>query len=126
MKKYVPLIVRCGIVLLLVVLLIVLSILKNNQEVCEAMSRGLSRFIVGVMGKGSEVASFSLDDVNLKGWWPEEVKTSFGDVFEMTEDIILLRRKYKMPVINIYGKKDDNSAASKRLPGKYISGQYTR
>lgn len=63
MKKYVPLIVRCGIVLLLVVLLIVLSILKNNPEVCEAMSRGLSRFIVGVMGKGSEVASFSLTEV---------------------------------------------------------------
>ena len=63
MTKYVPLIVRCGIVLLLVVLLIVLSILKNNPEVCEAMSRGLSRFIVGVMGKGSEVASFSLTEV---------------------------------------------------------------
>ena len=32
------------------------------------------------------------------------------DVFEMTEAIILLRKKYKMPVINIYGKKDDNSS----------------
>ena len=31
------------------------------------------------------------------------------DVFEMTEAIILLRKKYKMPVINIYGKKDNNS-----------------
>ena len=27
------------------------------------------------------------------------------DVFEMTEAIILLRKKYKMPVISIYGKK---------------------
>ena len=27
------------------------------------------------------------------------------DVFEMTEAIILLRKKYKMPVINIYGKR---------------------
>ena len=30
------------------------------------------------------------------------------DVFEMTEAIILLRKKYKMPVISIYGKKDNN------------------
>ena len=32
------------------------------------------------------------------------------DVFEMAEAIILLRKKYKMPVIDIYGKKDDNSS----------------
>ena len=31
------------------------------------------------------------------------------DVFEMTEAIVLLRKKYKMPVISIYGKKDNNS-----------------
>lgn len=31
------------------------------------------------------------------------------DVFEMTEAIILLRKKYKMPVISIYAKKDNNS-----------------
>ena len=30
------------------------------------------------------------------------------DVFEITETIILLRKKYKMPVISIYGKKDNN------------------
>jgi len=29
------------------------------------------------------------------------------DVFEMTKAIILLRKKYKMPVISIYGKKDN-------------------
>ena len=33
-----------------------------------------------------ELASFSLDDVNLEGWWPKEVPTSFGNLFEMTED----------------------------------------
>ena len=32
------------------------------------------------------------------------------DVFEMTEAIILLIKKYKMPVINIYCKKDNNSS----------------
>ena len=32
------------------------------------------------------------------------------DVFEMAKAIILQRKKYKMPVINIYGKKDNNSS----------------
>ena len=32
------------------------------------------------------------------------------DAFEMAEAIILLRKKYKMPVISIYGKKDNNSS----------------
>lgn len=45
------------------------------------------------------------------------------DVFEMAEAIILLRKKYKMPVISIYGKKDSNSNSSKRLPGKVFPGQ---
>ncbi|MBR2696461.1 MAG: NAD(P)-dependent oxidoreductase [Parasporobacterium sp.] len=36
--------------------------------------------------KGHELASFSLNDVNLEGWWPKEVPNGFGDVFEMTED----------------------------------------
>lgn len=32
------------------------------------------------------------------------------DVFEMTEAIILLRKKYKMSVKSIYCKKDNNSS----------------
>ena len=32
------------------------------------------------------------------------------DVFEMAEAIILLRKKYKMPVISLYGNKDNNSS----------------
>ncbi|MBQ7995523.1 MAG: hypothetical protein IJ247_04845 [Bacilli bacterium] len=44
------------------------------------------------------------------------------DVSEMTEAIILLRKKCKMPVISIYGKKDDNPTISKRLPGKALLG----
>ena len=46
----------------------------------------------------------------------------FIDVFEMVKAIILLRKKCKMPVIDIYGKKDDNSTTSKRLPGKAFPG----
>ncbi len=36
--------------------------------------------------KGYEFGSFSLDDVNLEGWFPEEVKVSHGDIFKMSED----------------------------------------
>lgn len=32
------------------------------------------------------------------------------DVFEMAKAIILLRKKYKIPVKSIYGKKDNNSS----------------
>lgn len=38
------------------------------------------------LDRGHEVASLSLDDVNLEGWWPKQVPTTFGDVFEMSED----------------------------------------
>ena len=48
MKKYLSSIIRGAIVLLLVVSLIVLSALKSNPEICEAMTRGVSRFIVSV------------------------------------------------------------------------------
>ena len=45
------------------------------------------------------------------------------DVFEMTEAIILLRKKYKMPVIDIYGKKDNNSHHYQSgYQGKYFRG----
>lgn len=41
------------------------------------------------------------------------------DVFEMIEAIILLRKKYKMPVISIYGK-NNNSTTKKRLPRNMV------
>lgn len=45
------------------------------------------------------------------------------DVFKITEAIILLRKKYKMPVINIYSKKDDNSTTIKSgITRERISG----
>lgn len=36
--------------------------------------------------KGYEVASISLNDINLEGWYPKEIKTTFLDVFEASED----------------------------------------
>ena len=43
------------------------------------------------------------------------------DVFDMTEAIIFLRKKYKMPVIDIYGKKDNSSNDFKAVTMKRIS-----
>ena len=40
----------------------------------------------------------------------------------MTEAIILLRKKYKIPVISIYGKKDNNSATIKAVTRESVSG----
>lgn len=36
--------------------------------------------------KGYEVASVSLNDINLEGWYPKEIKTTFLDVFEASEE----------------------------------------
>ena len=36
--------------------------------------------------RGYEVGSISLDDVNLEGWYPKEVKTQFTDLFTVEED----------------------------------------
>lgn len=36
--------------------------------------------------KGHKVGSLSLDDVNLKGWYPKEIDVKYGDVFELSED----------------------------------------
>ena len=44
------------------------------------------------------------------------------DVFEMTEALILLRKKYKMPVISIYGKKGNNSIDYKAVTRERRSG----
>ena len=93
MKKYLPLIVRVGIVLLLVILLIILSILKNNVEVCEAMSRGFSRFLVSIMGKGAEVLSISLTEVSF-------ILLAIGLVTLLVLSIYSLVKKHFMASIN--------------------------
>lgn len=36
--------------------------------------------------KGYEVASVSLDDIDLNGWYPKEIKTTFMDVFSEKEE----------------------------------------
>ena len=43
--------------------------------------------------KGYEVGSISLDDVNLEGWYPKEVKVQFTDLFETDEDTLVKMMK---------------------------------
>jgi len=41
---------------------------------------------LAALKKGYEVGSISVDDINLKGWFPSEIKTQFGDLFSLDED----------------------------------------
>ena len=63
MKKYLSLIIRAAILLFLIILLIVLSILKNFPDVCEAMTRGYSRGVNGVSSVITSVFPFSLTEL---------------------------------------------------------------
>lgn len=63
MKKYLPLIIRAGVLLTLIVLLIVLSILKNDPAICEAMTRGFARFYGSTNSKITSIIPFSLTEL---------------------------------------------------------------
>ena len=43
---------------------------------------------LAALAKGHSVGALSLDDIDLTGWFPEEVDVRFGDVFAMDEDAI--------------------------------------
>ena len=64
MKKHLSSIIRLGILLLLIILLIILSILKNDPEICEAMTRGFSRYYGAFFSKISGVIPFSLTELS--------------------------------------------------------------
>ena len=63
MKKFLPLIIRGAVLTFLVIVLIVLSILKNNPDVCEAMTRGFSRAYGLVMSKITGWIPFSVTEL---------------------------------------------------------------
>ena len=54
--------IQVAVVLSLIIALIVLSILKTNQEVCEAWTRGTTRFHETLFGKLTEWIPFSLTE----------------------------------------------------------------
>ena len=52
--------------------------------------------------KGYEVGSISLNDVNLEGWYPKEVKTQFTDLFETSEDdLVEMMKGYDYMVYSV-------------------------
>ena len=55
--------IQVAVVLSLIITLIVLSILKTNQEVCEAWTRGTTRFHETLFGKLTEWIPFSLTEL---------------------------------------------------------------
>ena len=52
--------------------------------------------------RGYEVGSISLDDVNLEGWYPKEVKTQFTDLFETSEeDLVKMMKGYDYMIYSV-------------------------
>ncbi len=41
---------------------------------------------LSALERGHQVASLSIDDIDLTGWYPEEIVVKHGDVFKMTEE----------------------------------------
>lgn len=52
--------------------------------------------------KGYEVGSISLNDINLEGWYPKEIKTQFTDLFETSEDdLVEMMKDYDYMVYSV-------------------------
>ena len=63
MKKFLSLIIRGAIITFLVIVIIVCAILKNNVEICENLTRTLSRFLNSISSKISNIFPFSLTEL---------------------------------------------------------------
>lgn len=86
MKKYLPTIIRGAIILLLVITLIVFAILKTNPAICEAWSRGFSRFIGLVSSTLTGWIPFSLTEISF-------ILLALGLIALLVIGIIELKRK---------------------------------
>lgn len=52
--------------------------------------------------RGYQVGSISLDDVNLEGWYPEEVNVKYADLFEISEDeLVKLMKGYDYMIYSV-------------------------
>lgn len=56
--------------------------------------------------RGYEVSSISLDDINLDNWYPQEIKTTFLDVFETSEEELVEAMKGNDYMIYSIGPDD--------------------
>ena len=93
MKKFLPTIIRGAILTTLVILLIVLNALKNNPEICEAMTRGFSRSYNSFMSKLTGWIPFSLTELSF-------ITLAAGIVAMVVFAIIGLKRKKYFGSIN--------------------------
>ena len=63
MKKYLPLIIRFAILVVLIIFIVLITILKANPDLCEAFMRGPGRAYALVMSKLSSIVGFSLTEL---------------------------------------------------------------
>ena len=66
---------------------------------------GYHSILVG-LERGHSFGALAIDDVPLKGWYPQEVALSFGDVFTMTEEALIKHFKGYDGLIYAVGPDD--------------------
>lgn len=93
MKKFFIIYVRGAVLVTLAALLITFSSLKNNPNVCEAMTRGFSRFYGAVMSKITSWVPFSLTELSF-------ITLGAGIIALFTFAMIGLKRKKYIGSIN--------------------------
>ena len=63
MKKFLPLIIRFSVLVVLILFIIIITILKVNPDICEAFMRGPGRAYAYVMSKITSIVGFSLTEL---------------------------------------------------------------
>ena len=133
MKKFLPIIIRGAILTFLVIVLITLSALKNNPEVCEAMTRGFSRFYNSAVSKITSIIPFSLTELTF-------VTMFLGIVALLVFGIInLCKKKYFVAIsraieiagiiifsLNMYYLSCEFAYNRKEMPLPYYQGEVLR
>lgn len=93
MKKHLNLIIRLAVLLFLIISLVVLSILKNNVEICEAFTRGFSRFLGSISSALFSWIPFSMTEISF-------ILLFLGILFLLIRAIIFLAKKKYIASIN--------------------------
>ena len=133
MKKYLPTIIRGAVLTFLVILLTVLSILKNNPDICEAMTRGFARSYGAFMSKLTGWLPFSLTELSF-------ITLVAGIIALIVFAIIGLKRKKYFGSINraievasiillslnLYSLSCEFAYKRKEMPLPYYEGEILR
>ena len=133
MKKILRLIIRGAVLTFLVILLITLHALKNNPDICEAMTRGFARGYGYVMSKLTGWIPFSLTELSF-------VTLGAGIIALMVFAIIGLKQKKFLSSINrfaeiagiilislnVYALSCEFAYSRKEMPLPYYEGSIER